>query len=160
MDEVECSRQLAESVPLRGPDYVNPIAAVVEQWLTREAARLQPSPSERARRPRKGPLKLSEYDEEESISHDPLSHDPLSLPDTLPEFPPRSTSTVDQSFLSQSSPGSFDPPVDHSAPVSSSIPVVPQVVVDFLHRDSLNTVDSTGSTSEHTVRLGWFLTNT
>lgn len=132
VDEVERSRQLAESVPLRGPNYVNPIAAVVEQWLTREAARVQPSPLEYANRPRKGPLKLSDYDEEESLPYDPL-----------PEFPPRSISTVDQSSLFQSSP---DRP--NSAPVPSPIPVVPQVVVDFLHKDSFNTVDSAGSSSD------------
>lgn len=144
MDEAERSRQLAESVPLRGPDYVNPIAAVVEQWLTREAAKLQPSPPKQVSRPRKGPLKLSDYDEDESSTHDPLH-------EILPEFPPRSISTVDQPSLSRLSPGSFDSALDPSAasaPVSSPIPVVPQVVVDFLHKDPLNTVDSSGSNSE------------
>lgn len=65
-----------------------------------------------------------------------------------PELPPRSVSTIDQPSLSQSSPGRLDSAVDPSVPVPSPIPVVPQVVVDFLHKDSFNTVDSTVSSSD------------
>lgn len=60
--DVERSRQLAESVPLHPSDYVNPIVAVAEKWLAREAAKLQPSHPETKDYSRKGSLHLSTYD--------------------------------------------------------------------------------------------------
>lgn len=91
VDEAERSRQLAESVQLRSSDYVDPIEAVAEQWLARESARLEVSPpAEASRRVRKGPLKLSAYDEAlESLSgttdpvgqtSQPIRSESLSIP--------------------------------------------------------------------------------
>lgn len=113
IDEAERSRQLAESVPLRGSDYVDPIEAVAEQWLAREASKLQsPQPEGFGRlRTRKGALKPSVYDEDP----DPSSPKPL----------PPSTSPVDQ-------------PPSGSLPILA----VPQAVVDFLDNVSSNAVGS------------------
>lgn len=152
MDEAERSRQLAESVPLRTVDYVDPIEAVAEQWLARESAKLQGSTPEAFRRVRKGPIKLSAYDEGPSplpgstslVDQNSPPPPPPSLGDSVDVPPASAPELLDQTSLPLP-PLSLDDSVDDrpaSAPGHLPIPAVPQAVVDFLEKASLNAIGS------------------
>lgn len=157
--EEERLRQEAESVPLRPLDYVDPVQAVVAQWLVKETEKiLQPQPSEVPVRSRKGPLKLSLYDEDES--------DELATSAVLTSESPVSNSAD----LSASPPV---PPVDLPAPppvppvspadLPASPPVpassIPQAVITFLVDTVTQDAPSTMPDSSDREARAWNLLN-
>lgn len=133
-DEEERARQLAESVPLRPLDYVDPVQAIAARWLAQETSKLQLSP-----------MQPTNTTTPSASSSHPTSTTPVipSINNSASPHPHTASLSplAEPPSASQINEAARTEPTPLSAPLPSSS-VVPRAVFDFLDSTDAGHSDS------------------